>query len=144
MNLDVAIVMTAGGIIGSILVTQLWQMNWIKRENFKLQKSNILNENRIKYKKLEKELGIQAGKMAAPQPTTPLDWIDKLKGINPETLHSLIDTISGEGGESGEGGAPEGIEGIIANIAQNNPELIEKFLGGLKGGAQEENLQQVR
>jgi len=111
MNLDVALVFAISGIVGSILVTQLWQMNWIKRETFKMQKTNVMAQNRIKLKKLEKELGLSKSK----EPN--LD------------LSKLLDQISGDQ----ESGIPDSIEGLISHFAENNPDLVanlaQKYLG---------------
>lgn len=51
MNVEVALIMTVGGIAGSILVSQMWQLNWFKRENFKFKQAIDRKENSIRFKK---------------------------------------------------------------------------------------------
>ena len=141
MNAEVALILTVGGIAGSILVSQMWQMNWFNRENFKYNQAISRKENSLRFKKMEKDLGLKAG---APIKTTntasPMDWIETLKKIDPNVAHNFIDSITGTGGEDyGEDDAPKGIEDTILNIAKTNPELVQNFLSGLgsaKGGQQ--------
>ena len=73
MNIDVAIVLTIGSIAGSILITQMWQMNYFKRENFKFNLSQQKRADGIKFRKLERELGIKKGGLIASY-DCPIDF----------------------------------------------------------------------
>ncbi len=117
-------------LIGQIIMLQMWNNNWFKKENFKIQKKNIEGENRLRLKKLEKELGL---KQSTPRDfnetpgtmDTLANLLPILKNLDPDQLGALIDKFTG-GGELLE---PEGgLGGILNNIP---PELIESFLKGL-------------
>jgi len=49
-------------LAGMVLLFALNNSTWFKKENFKIQKKIVMDENRIKLKKLEKEMGIVGGK----------------------------------------------------------------------------------
>jgi len=124
MDLNTAIVFTVGSIAGSIIITQMWQLNWFKRENFKMQKANIMKENRIKYKKLERELGLSQGRSATD---------------NKVDLSQLVSMISPQEDEDTETG---GIEGLIGNFVNNNPELVQGLINKYtKSGTNEDHYQ---
>ena len=67
---ETALIFTVGSIVGSIVVTQMWQLNWFKRENFKISRDVTKAENKLKLKKLEKELGITS-KARGSAPAAP-------------------------------------------------------------------------
>lgn len=138
MNVEVALILTVGGIAGAIITTQMFQMNWFKRENFKFDKSQEKKSNAIKFKKLEKELGLKAVKVPeyAPTPGIP-DWINVLKKIDPSVAHNFIDGITGGEEDQGEPGA-QGMEGMIMEFAKSNPEMVQNFLSGLNKGKGEQ------
>jgi len=118
------IIVSIIGLVGAILTTQLWQMNWFKRENFKLQKSNILAENRIKLKKLERDLGISKVKNPIPQEQKGL--MELLGGLDK-------DKISGILGLLGESEEPQEEESEIGKLISNLPPgVIEGFLESIK------------
>ena len=123
MEGELIIVSIISGIF-TIIGISLLNHNWFKKQEMKY--------NFEKYKVRQKSKGKTPPR--TPAPSSPIEWIDKLKGINPETLHTLVDTLSGEG--EGEGEA--GLEDTIINIARENPELVKKFLGGISG-TQKEN-----
>lgn len=55
-----------------------------------------------------------------------MDWIEKLKGINPDVLHELVDTVSGGESEGGD------IGDIVGSLVKNNPEMVQNFLQGIQ------------
>ena len=79
MNDTGLIIVSIIGIIGAIITTQLWQMNWFKRENFKIQKSNVMSQNKIKLRKLERDLGLTKDKNV--QPVEQKGILDLVKGF---------------------------------------------------------------
>jgi hypothetical protein len=112
------------GILGLIGI-QLLQHNWYRREALKFKfdvKRAKLRKNAFPIKKTS-------------TPSSPSDWLEQLKKINPETLHELIDTFTG-GEEIGEG---DELTKIITDVAKNNPELVQKFIGNLGKNKEEEN-----
>jgi len=111
------------GLVGSIIVTQMWQNNWIKKESFKLKKKNILDENRIKMKKLERDLGVTNIK-DTPEPPENKGILDLLKGLDKDKIENILDML--QGGEEGE--EPGGLGGIIDHLP---PELVKGFLNGI-------------
>jgi len=130
MNSEVALILTAGGIIGAIITTQLWQMNWFKRENFKLHKSNILAENRIKIKKLEKDLGISKGRSKS-EPTENKGLLESLAGLDLDKIQGLLSLIQKDE-DIAEPTAGSALMNGIMEFAKNNPEAVQQFLGKIK------------
>ena len=109
--LGVSIISGVMGLMG----IQLLQHNWYKREKLKFE----FDTKRAKLRK--KQLPIKK----TSTPSSPSDWLEQLKKVNPETLHELIDTFSEGGEEKGD------ISEILGTIVKNNPELVEKFLGNI-------------
>jgi len=141
MNVEVALIMTVGGIAGSILVSQMWQMNWFKRENFKHSMAINRKENSIRFRKMERDLGLTAGKpMTRTEARSPMEWLETIKKLDPNMIHSFVDSISGQKTEY-EGEDPESEEGLIEKalgFAKSNPELAQNFLDGLNKGKGEQ------
>ena len=103
--------------------------NYFKKENFKLQVSNIKAENRLKLKKLEREMGITTSK-AKTETSEPSGLASILKPIisnlEPEQLAGLAEHFLPEGG--GGGG---GLQDMLMDFAAENPEMVQGFLEGL-------------
>lgn len=140
IGVEVALIMTVGGIAGSILVSQMWQMNWFKRENFKFNMAINRKENSIRFRKMERDLGLKAGKpITQTEARSPMEWLETIKKLDPNMIHSFVDSISGQKTEYEEG--PEGEEGLIEKalgFAKSNPELAQNFLEGLNKGKGEQ------
>jgi len=127
------IVVSVISLIGAVIVTQLYQLNWFKRENFKIMASNVRAENRIKLKKLERELGLPQGK-TAPE-TKGLDIgsvLSMAKGLDPEQLSAIVNAFGGEGESDDSGGW------ISAILDRLPPETIAGFLQGLQNKAKDQ------
>lgn len=143
-NVETAIVMTVGGIVGAIITTQLWQMNWFKRENFKMQKTNIMAENRIKLKQLERELGLTKIKNPMPPESKP-DMLGSLapllSKLDGDQLAGLAERFLPAQGEDVEEG---GIGGMLLNFAQENPEMVEGLLKGVSGKLKDTGLDNAK
>lgn len=134
MDFLTAIVFTVGGIVGSILITQMWQMNYFKRENFKFNQQMKRKENNINFKKIERDLGLKESRELRPQPTITQDLINK-----------GIDLALGKGEE--ENLEPEEENSITTEIlkyAKANPEIAKKFISKLGIGDQERDVQDYR
>lgn len=121
-------------LIGQVILMGMWNANWFKRENFKIQKSNVLAENRLNLRKLEKDLGLGSSKKELlPTESPPTDKLGLLSQLAPlapilakldsDQIGALIDKFV-TGAESEEGGG-----GLLESIP---PELIESFLKGFK------------
>jgi len=113
-----------------VLIYTLNNNNWFKRENFKIQKSNILAENRLKLKKLAKELDVEIGN----NPKESKGILESLKGLDADKIRGILDLLQ-TGEDIDE--QPDGIEGAIMNFASKNPELVNKLLGGLSQAGKE-------
>jgi len=132
MDFNTAIVFTVGGIIGSILVTQMWQMNYFKRENFKFNQQMKRKENNINFKKIERDLGLKESRDLKPEPTITQDLINK-----------GIDLYLGKGEEEDLEPEENDITTEILKYAKENPEIAKKFISKLGiGNAQEGNPQE--
>jgi hypothetical protein len=120
-------------LIGQIILLQMWNHNWFKKENFKLQRDTVKAENRIKLKKMEKELGL-GGRSASTEIKNESSLIDLLKNLDRDKIGGILEALQPD--EEQEGG----LTGIINNLP---PELIENFLEGLKSGKKDEFKGQV-
>jgi len=143
MNEITALIFSLGGLATAVIVSQMWQNNWIKRETFKLKKRNILAENRIKMKKLERELGLGKYKNEPePSSNTPVEGISNLlniaKELEPEQLRAIVGKLTGEPTEAdleeeGEDGISEG----LMQFARENPEMVKNIIANLSGKKEE-------
>lgn len=127
IDMGLAIIITGLSMnIMMILILLMNNRNWFARENFKIQKSNIMAENKIKLKKLEKELGVTHTPVAN-EPTGNI--LDQLKNLDMDKIQGLLDML-GAGSDVEDDKSP--VDKII-QMATENPEIVSKFLGGLKG-----------
>jgi len=113
------------GIIGSIIITQLFQLNWFKKENFKIQKSNVMAENRIKLKKLEREMGLPPTRKTQTEPTGNI--LDALKNLDMDKIQGILEAL-GINEDETEGSPTD----TLIKMITENPEIVGKFLGGIK------------
>jgi hypothetical protein len=119
-------------MIGLLVFSQLGLRNYFKKENFKISKSNIMAQNKLNLKKLEREMGLTPSKSPKEEKSgSVLDTLGALapliKNLEPDQIAGLIEAFIG-----GEGGAATG--DFISNFVNENPELVNNFLEGLKGG----------
>ena len=135
MVTDTGIIVTSiVSLAGMLLFFILSNNNWFKRENFKIQKSNILAENRIKMKKLEKELGLKKG-AKEPKIDDSGGLFDLLKGLDTKKISGVLEMLQGDDGEYS---LPEdNSAGMIGNFISENPELVKSFLDGVGQNKQE-------
>lgn len=125
-------------LIGQIILMQMWQNGWFKKENFKIQKSLVMAENKLKMRKLEKEMGLQSSKKIIQEEKIggTIDTISSLlpllKNLDPDKLGELVDHFigEGEGAEFPPGGDPIA---MLMGYAKRNPEMVEGVMGFLKG-----------
>lgn len=131
MNTETAIIFTVGSIVGSVLITQLWQMNYFKRENFKIQKNTVMAENRLKLKKLEKEMGLNTkqGSNTLISTETP-GILELIKGLDKDKISDIIGLISKKDDvDLGEIDEPK--SDIARIIEMLPPSVIEGFINNL-------------
>lgn len=138
MNTEVALILTVGGIVGSILVTQMWQMNYFKRENFKIKKSNVMAENRIKMKKLERELGLKGSKTPVEHETPGV--LDLLKGLDKDKISSILEMLQDNEVSDDYDEPPK--SDLLALIDKLPPGVVEGFLKKLGGDGEQEQKQE--
>jgi hypothetical protein len=135
-------------LIGQIILMQMWQNGWFKKENFKIQKSLVMAENKLKMRKLEREMGLQPSKKIVQEEKTggTMDMISSLlpllKDLDPDQLGELVEHFIGDG-ERAEAGAAGDPISMLMGYAKRNPEMVEGVVGFLKGlGAGNEESQQ--
>lgn len=139
MNVEVAVIFTVGSIAGAIIVSQMWMHNWLKKENFKMQKSNIMAENRIKMKKLERELGLKGSK--APVEHEKAGVLELLGGLDKDKIAGILDLLQGGGDVDDYEPEPKSdLERLISNLP---PGVIEGFLKNIKGDQDQQENQQL-
>jgi len=122
-------------LIGQIILMEMWNRNWFKKENFKIQKSNLLATNKLQLRKLEKEMGLTPGKESKEKRgtfDTIKDLAPLLKNLDADQIGMLFDKFIGGG--SGEEYEEENVEGMLMDYAVENPEVVKKFLAGLTEG----------
>ena len=131
MDAATALIFTVGGIVGSILITQMWQMNYFKRENFKIQKSTVMSENRLKMERLRKEMGLTKG--AKPEIEHETGGVmNLLKGLDTNKVLDIVDILKGGGEEDlGDAVSAEPKDTISQLIDKLPPSVIEGFLSKL-------------
>lgn len=129
-------------LIGQVILMWMWQQNWFKKENFKIQKSNVMAQNKLQIRKMEKELGLTNVKSSvAPPELPPLGGIGQLlpllKGLDGDQLSGLIDKFV-PGSEERSSGPID----TLLEFAEDNPEMVQGLLKGLTGGAKDGETQQ--
>jgi len=134
-------------LIGQIILMQMWQNGWFKKENFKIQKSLVMAENKLKMRKLEKEMGLKPSTKIVPEEqTSTLGTISTLlpllKNLDPDQLGDLVDRFVG--GEREEGAATGDPLNMLIDYATRNPEMLEGLLKGLGAGKNEQSQSQYQ
>lgn len=123
------IVVSIISLAGMVLMFMINNNNWFRRENFKIQKSNIMTENKIKIEKLRKEMGLQKGVKTDNMHETG-GVMDLIKGLDANKLGGIIDVLKGDDG--GVDDEPDDAVGrIMGLIDKVPPEVIEGILKGL-------------
>ena len=129
-------------LAGMILLFTLNNSTWFKKENWKMQKKTIMDENRIKMKRLEKELGLKAGSTTAyqePKSTMDLagDILPVLKNLSGDQIQGLADKFLNP--EEPPYDAPESdITTTLLEYATKNPEMVKGLLEGFTKGKNEQ------
>jgi hypothetical protein len=119
------IVMSFISLIGTVIILQLRDRAYFKKQNFKLQLDTVKAENRLKLKKLEREMGITSGskKTEGGSGEGIAALLPLLKNLDPEQLTGLLDMLPGSAG------------GDLGSWIQDNPEIIKTFLDNFTQGA---------
>lgn len=110
-------------------------MNWFKKENFRMQRDMQKAEHKIRLKKLEKELGLTTQKTKTTEVTASNDLLSTfaplLKNLDGDQIAGLIEAFTGNKTEEIEGGG--GLGDLLTNFASENPEMVKGLLEGIKG-----------
>jgi len=129
------VVIAVISLIGTVIITQLLNHNWFKRQQLKEHFYGKRQDKNIDFEKFKINKRIHSKMLNVKKPDLgPVDWIDKLKGLNPEILHSLVDSVTGTPEETDltEGlEEPAGIENTILSMVKDNPDLVTKFVKGM-------------
>jgi len=117
------------------IISQSQLRNWMKKQNFSLQ----VQAEKLKLKKLEKDLGLKRGSTALPQGENK-SLTETLAGLDLNKIKELAGLLNKDDTEVDYEDQPS-IEGFISDVVQNNPELVQQFLGKLgdKTGSGEKN-----
>jgi hypothetical protein len=110
------IIVSIISLIGTIIIATMFNANWFKKENFKLQKQNILAENRIKFKRLEKEMGLR----------------DKAPAMDYSALLPLAEKFlkPAESAEDWVDESPDGVTGALLDYAAAHPDIVQSLAKG--------------
>lgn len=120
-------------LVGQIIMLLLWQAGWFKKERFKIEKSNIMAQNKLQLRKMERDLGL--GKSKNIQPAEKPGLLDTVGGLLPvlknleaDQIGQLIELLSGGGFAERE--ELSGLDSLMG-FAEKNPEIVKGFLEGL-------------
>jgi len=117
-------------LIGQIIIMKIYESGSLKKLQFKFDLSNMKAENKIKLRKLEKDLGLSKARDIQPTEHSTISGLGSvlnvLKGLSPDQIGELADRFLG--GEIAEEGSQ--LDGLI-NFAEKNPELVSSFIEGL-------------
>ena len=72
--------------------------------------------------------------------------LETIKKLDPNMIHSFVDSISGQKTEYDIDADPESEGGLVEKalgFAKNNPELAQKFLDGLNKGQGEQQVEDI-
>jgi len=128
ISTEVALIMTAGGIGGAILVSQMTLRNWFKRETFKFKQQADRKEMNLRFKKMEKDMNL---KESTPIPPREKTLVETLGEINPEVIKTLAGALTKDDAYESdyeEQPAKPDIAEIIADVAKSNPELVTTLI----------------
>lgn len=129
-------------LIGQIIMLQMWNNNWFKKENFKMEKSNVMAQNKLNLRKLEREMGLSKSKeIVEKEPpgimSTIGDLAPLLKNLDGDQIAALADKFIG-GSEEPLTEESGGVSDLLMDFAAKNPEIVKGFLEGVgqkgKGG----------
>lgn len=135
----VSIISGLFGILGLELLTH----NWFRKERFKLEAYNMKKQNDLQLKKMARDMGIDMKKPPVEAPVSHVtpDLLTTLapilKNLPPESIPDLIDRFLPAPDDEGGGGG--GLADQIGDFIANNPEIVQGFLKGVKGGASQES-----
>lgn len=113
------IIVSIISLAGAILISTLYNRNWFKRENFKI---NIAAE-KLKLKKLAKDLDI-----APVKTSTDKGLIELLGNLDKDKIAGILDMLQSGSDTDIES---DGIENVLMNFASKNPELVKNLINGL-------------
>lgn len=131
----VSIISTLGGVI----IVELLNHNWFRRERFKVDLNFNKKKNDLEFKKLARELGLSTTKAPSepPEKSTGANLIgavlpELIKNMDPEQLSSIATNLIGQYGGSGEDyeGGGGGVGDVLGDLIANNPEIVKGFLEG--------------
>lgn len=124
-------------LIGQIILLQMWNNNWFKKENFKIQKSNVMAENKLKLRKLEKEMGLKPTKGGKTEEKSTLnklgglaELLPLLKMLDEDQLSGLVDRFIG-GTDTGDEEQDEGLVDTLMGYAEEHPDVVKGLLEGI-------------
>ena len=137
------IVVSLISLAGMVLLFTLNNSTWFKKENFKIQKKTLMDENRIKLKRLERELGLQASpNMPYQEPRSALDvggdLLGVLKNLDSDQVKGLAAKFLNPDEPAYD--APESdITSTLIDYATKHPEVVQGLLEGVTKGKTSDN-----
>jgi len=143
MEGELVIVSIISGIFG-IFGLLILNLMWFKKEMFRVKKAQMLAENKLRMKKLEREL-LGTGAQNTVKESQSAGGFDLgalaplIKNMPPEQIASIVEKFLGGNEEEGEAG---GIEGLL-DFARNNPEIVDGILKGIAGGSKNNSNEQL-
>jgi len=132
-------------IAGSLVLIRFMNSEWYRKESWKFKKSQVAKIDSINFKKLSKQLDIQAP--ATPEPESKT-LIESLKGLDLDKVKGLLGAVQTDDYDELEPMSfSDDPAAFIMDYAQKNPEVAEAFLKKLNiggGGTDETQGETIR
>jgi hypothetical protein len=123
------IVVSIISVFGMVTLMFLSQHNYFKKKTFLHKLGQQKKIDKLKLSQLKKEMGVSENNRKTSDNNLDLNGI----------IGNILDNYKSEDGEEEEGGM---IENILGTVVENNPELVQRVLGGISGKKQDEEEQQ--
>ena len=124
------------GVFGIISI-QLIQYNYFKKKRFDFKISQAKKLDTIKLQQVRKEMGISKNAKITEYVPEESGVIDMIKNIDMDKIKGALSMLQGDDDEE-----PPALGGI-AGFIEENPELVNNILSGLKDSKHKDNEQVI-
>jgi hypothetical protein len=128
------IIVSVISLIGCIIVTQLFNHNWFRRQNMKYGHEANMYKLRKSYSQTKTPPSAPASSPISLANNLP-EILKLVRGLDPDQLGSLLDIVGGGSIEA----EPETASDILSTLIRENPELVQSFVKGLTHGKETSN-----
>ena len=131
-------------LAGQIIMLLLWQAGWFKKERFKMEKANVMAQNKLTIRQMEKNMGLSKSKNPIPTEapgvlSTIGNILPMIQGLKPEQLGDLIDIFVNRGYADEEDVKTKPVDWLM-DFAGKNPDLVKGFVEGITRPKQDQGV----